>query len=349
MFNFLNNQNIDKKTKLKAKEFTCFMVAICMIVSALVFDFPPTAQGKDLTEIPHAITAGEKELVVVQSSAQAYAVIDQVVAHYGGGNEVAKAFVNPALKVQVKSLSAAEINPKVLDKEHAVKEILAMNSGKNPLFTVTVNSSLFRKEKIDYKVKEVKTKKLYKGKTKVAKKGSEGIRIVTGSGTFVNGKLVNSVVYDEKTIKKPVTQVVKVGTKKKIIKGVATGNFTWPLPSSHYITSGYGPRYGPFFGSEFHMGYDIAGSYGAGVVAADGGTVVKAAYHPSYGNEIVIDHGNGLQTRYAHNSSLNVRVGQRVSRGQVIAYCGSTGDSTGNHLHFEVLKNGTHTNPAPYL
>lgn len=348
-----NKEIENTKTKHRTKELACFTLAICMIASAVLFDFTAIAQGqgqgKDLTEIPHVITAGDEELAIVGSSAQADEVIDQVIAYYGGGNEVARAFVNPALKVSAKKLVAGEVNPVILDKEQAVNQILRANNKKNPIFTVTVNSSLFRKEKIEFESKKVKTKKLYEGKTKIARKGKEGIRIITGSGTYVNGKLVDSVVYKDQVMKKPVTQIVKVGTKKKIIEGKATGDFVWPLPSSHYITSGYGHRIGPFFGNEFHMGYDIAGSYGASVIAADGGTVVKAAFHPSYGNEIVIDHGNGLQTRYAHNASLNVRVGQKVSRGDVIAFCGSTGDSIGNHLHFEVLKNGTHTDPAPYL
>lgn len=341
------------KAKHRTKELACFTLAICMIACAILFDFTAIAQGqgqgRDLTEAPHVIKAGEKELAVVGSSSQAEAVIDDIVAYYGGGNEVAKAYVNPALKVDVKKMAIGEVNPVILDKDQAVAKILHMNSSENPIFTVTVNSSLFRKERIEFDSKKVKTKKLYEGKTQIARKGREGVRLITGSGTFVNGELVDSMVYKNQVIQEPVTQVIKVGTKKRIIKGTATGDFIWPISSSHHITSGYGGRVGPFFGNEFHMGYDIAGSYGASILAADGGTVVKASFHPSYGNEVVIDHGNGLQTRYAHNSSLNVKVGQKVSRGEVIAFCGSTGDSIGNHLHFEVLKNGTHTNPAPYL
>ena len=349
----INKEYKNNRQKHRTKELACFTLAICIIASAVLFDFTAIAQGqgqgKDLTEVPHVITAGEEELAVVGSSSQAYEVIDDIVAYYGGGHEVVKAYVNPALEVNAKKMIAGEVNPAILDKDEAVDKILRINSGKNPIFTVTVNSSLFRKEKIQFDIKKEKTNKLYEGKTKLARKGKDGARLITGSGTFVNGKLVESVVYKDQVIKEPVTQIVKIGTKKKNIKGVPTGDFIWPFPSSHHITSGYGARIGPFFGAEFHMGYDIAGSYGANVIAADGGTVVKASFHPSYGNEIVIDHGNGLQTRYAHNSSLNVSVGQKVSRGETIAFCGSTGDSTGNHLHFEVLKNGTHTDPAPYL
>ena len=345
-----NELNTKKEKKNKfAKEIICFVLATILMTTAVVFDNVTTAQGQDLSEVPHAIVAGDQELAVVASSAQAERVIDDVIAHYSGGNEVSKAYVNPVLKVEAKKIKAGEMNPLILDRNQAASLIIAENSGKNPIFTVTVNSALFRKEKIDYDVKRVKTKKLYEGKTKVQRKGQYGSKVITERGTYINGKIVNSIIYKEEVTKKPVNEIIKIGTKKRIVKGVATGEFVWPMPSSHYITSGYGHRFGPYFGNEFHMGYDIAGSYGANVVAADGGTVVKASYHPSYGNEIVIDHGNGLQTRYAHNSSLNVHVGQRVIRGETIAFCGSTGDSTGNHLHFEVLKNGSHTNPAPYL
>ena len=337
-----------KKSRI-AKEVMCFAIAVSMITSAVVFDMTDTAQGQDLTELPHVIMAGDRELAVVGSAAQADSVIEDVVEYYGGGNEVEQAFVNPVLKIQVKETVAGERNPEILTAEQAKSRILYINSGKNPVFTVTVNSSLFRRDKIDFDIKKVRTKSLYEGTTKVAQKGEEGLKLITGSGTYVNGKLVDSVVYKEEVVKKPVKKIIKVGTKKRIVKGVATGEMIWPFPSSHNIVSGYGARFGPFFGYEFHMGYDIAGGYGADIVAADGGTVVKASFHPSYGNEIVIDHGNGIQTRYAHNSSLNVKVGQKVSRGQTIAFCGSTGDSTGNHLHFEVLKNGTHTDPAPFL
>lgn len=343
------NSKIKETTHKRVKEILCFTLVAILVTTAVVFDNATTAQGQDLSEAPHAIVVGDEELAVVASSAQADMVIDDVIAHYSGGNEVAKVYVNPVLKVQTKEIKAGEMNPKILSREQATSLIIAENSGKNPIFTVTVNSALFRKERIAYDVKKVKTKKLYEGKQKIQRKGQYGAKVITGRGTYINGKIVNSIIYKEKIIKKPVNEIIKIGTKKRVVKGVATGNFTWPMPSSYSITSGYGYRIGPFFGNEFHMGYDISGSYGASVVAADGGTVIQASYHPSYGNEVVIDHGNGLQTRYAHNSSLNVSVGQKVKRGETIAFCGSTGDATGNHLHFEVLKNGTHTDPAPYL
>ena len=130
------------------------------------------------------------------------------------------------------------------------------------------------------------------------------------------------------------------------------GEMRWPLPNYSTISSGYGWR---FNGTDFHTGIDITGSgvYGATIVAANSGTVVKAntTYTPgrSYGMYIIIDHGGGMSTLYGHCSALLVSEGQTVSRGQAIAQVGSTGWSTGPHLHFEVRVNGEHTNPLPYL
>ena len=121
---------------------------------------------------------------------------------------------------------------------------------------------------------------------------------------------------------------------------VSTGNFTWPVPGFTNISCGY---------SSGHRAIDISGGgrtiYGTPIVAADSGKVVTATYHYSYGNYVMIDHGGGYSTLYAHASSLAVSAGQTVTKGQTIAYVGSTGNSTGPHLHFEVRVNGNRQNP----
>ncbi len=131
----------------------------------------------------------------------------------------------------------------------------------------------------------------------------------------------------------------------------ATGTFGYPLPSSYSrVSSGFVNRISPITGKrENHNGLDLPAPRGTNIYAADGGTVVIAKRSSSWGNYVTIDHGNGLMTLYAHASSLNVKAGQTVKKGDVIAYVGSTGWSTGNHLHFTVYKNGTAVNPAPYI
>ncbi len=128
------------------------------------------------------------------------------------------------------------------------------------------------------------------------------------------------------------------------------GKLGWPCPSSSRITSQYGYRI--LFGvRDFHTGVDIGASTGSNIVAAESGTVILASYgwNGGYGNYIIINHGNGITTRYAHASQLFVTAGQTVSKGQVIAAVGTTGNSTGPHLHFEVRLNGAHKNPLNYL
>ena len=131
-----------------------------------------------------------------------------------------------------------------------------------------------------------------------------------------------------------------------------TGTFQWPVPSSHTITSNYGYRIHPISGTKkLHAGIDIGAPGGSNIVAADAGTVVLSSfgYNGGYGNYVIISHGNGITTRYAHCSNLFVSAGESGSKGQVIAAVGSTGASTGNHCHFEVRINGGSKNPLNYL
>ncbi len=127
-----------------------------------------------------------------------------------------------------------------------------------------------------------------------------------------------------------------------------SGKFAWPVAGR--ITSGFGYRIHPIFGvRRFHTGIDLAAPYGTLVKAADGGKVVQAGYFGGYGYSVMLYHGGGFATWYAHLSSINVSIGQFVQRGQVIGLVGSTGWSTGPHLHFEVRINGAPQNPLAYL
>jgi murein DD-endopeptidase MepM/ murein hydrolase activator NlpD len=117
-----------------------------------------------------------------------------------------------------------------------------------------------------------------------------------------------------------------------------------------YNSSGFGWRIDPFTGrNAFHAGIDFPSPIGTPIVAAAGGVVITAQYHPEYGNMLEIDHGNDITTRYGHTSKLYVKVGDIVKRGQHVADIGSTGRSTGPHLHFEVLVKGVQQNPHKFL
>lgn len=129
------------------------------------------------------------------------------------------------------------------------------------------------------------------------------------------------------------------------------GEFTWPTPSCYYITSNFSPRRkNPVSGIyKRHTGTDIGASYGAAIVAANSGTVTLAGWNSGYGNCVIIDHGGGKATLYAHMSAFSVSAGQSVTKGQRIGSVGSTGNSTGPHLHFEVLINGAAVDPMQFF
>ncbi len=128
------------------------------------------------------------------------------------------------------------------------------------------------------------------------------------------------------------------------------GRFMWPVPASSRITSQYGYRIHPVYKTKkFHSGIDIGAPYGVDILAAADGTVTLATTNGGYGKCVIINHGSGITTLYGHNSTLLVSVGNKVTKGQVIAKAGSTGVSTGPHLHFEVRVNGSTTDPMQYL
>lgn len=175
-------------------------------------------------------------------------------------------------------------------------------------------------------------------------------------------KKVDSLSEEKKQLQKQLEEydakMKEIAAKEKATSSTgsgivaSSGVYAWPVPSSRIITSPYGNRVHPIYGTvRFHSGIDIGASGGSDIIAAESGTVTLAStgYNGGYGNYIIIDHGNGMTTRYAHCSALYVSVGQKVSRGQTIAAVGSTGASTGNHLHFEVRVNGATQNPVNYV
>lgn len=128
------------------------------------------------------------------------------------------------------------------------------------------------------------------------------------------------------------------------------GDFTWPAPGVSRVTSPFGYRIHPITKkNKLHTGLDIGAPSGTTIVASNAGTVIKAGWNNSYGYMVMIDHGGGIVTLYAHNSSLLVKTGDVVARGQAISKSGSTGDSTGPHLHFEVRVNGNYVDPTKYV
>lgn len=353
---------------VKHRKTIALFTAIMFFAGFVLWDAAATdralASGADVKEIPHVIKAGDTELAVLSSYNDADLAVEMIKSAYGEDDSSDEAIVSPTLKIELKESAIGEKDPKTVSAKEAASAIIEKNNKEN-IFTVAVTISGVSTLQVPYEVETVEDENLDEGETKTVQEGQNGEKVIIGDTILVNGEYKNTASVETKIIKEPVNKVVHKGVKKEDegagddggnnkssnddSKGVVTGAFTWPIPSSRYIVSNYGGRVGPIYGNEFHMGIDIAGSYGVPIVAADGGKVVEAGWHSSYGYQVVIQHGNGLKTRYAHNSSLNVSVGQRVSKGQTIALCGSTGDSVAPHLHFEVWLNGSHTNPLNYL
>lgn len=239
-----------------------------------------------------------------------------------------------------------EMNPGYDIDKIQIGEVLTLSEAV-PYLTVTVKQREYYVEDVMYDIEYTDTADLYKGDYKVVSAGEYGAADVVANVTYVNGVETERTILSSVTLKEPVTEQRLQGTRERPT-WYPTGTFRWPI--SGRITSYFGGRSSPGgIGSTNHQGIDIAGSYGTPVYAADGGTVTYAGWMGGYGYLVQIDHGNGYVTRYGHNSSLTVSVGDHVYKGQQIARVGSTGNSTGNHCHFEVRYNGVARNPLNYL
>ncbi len=173
--------------------------------------------------------------------------------------------------------------------------------------------------------------------------GRDGVIEIVETYTLVNGREVSSDRTETLVHSETIPDVIIFGTKDVPLT-YPTGTYVNPVADGKF-TSDYGRR----GGSEFHTGVDICNSSGTEIVASDSGKVVFADWKGTYGYYIIIEHGDGVSTTYAHLQKLNVKTGDEVMQGQVIATMGSTGRSTGTHLHFEVLKNGENVDPGNYI
>ena len=210
-----------------------------------------------------------------------------------------------------------------------------------PLITVATVEEVGYEKEIGYESIIEENPNMYKTEKKVKVKGVPGKSNVVAKVTKHNGVEVSRKIIKEEIISKPVDELIVKGTRKVPLT-VATGAFVMPTRGS--LSSRYGMRWG-----RMHRGIDIAAKTGTAVTAADGGTITFSGYKGAYGYMVEVNHGNGYVTRYGHCSKLYVKKGAKVYKGQKIAAVGSTGRTTGPHLHFEVLKNGVHQNPSKYV
>jgi murein DD-endopeptidase MepM/ murein hydrolase activator NlpD len=208
--------------------------------------------------------------------------------------------------------------------------------------TVSVKSveEVIKSEEIRYATDYELNGDLRNGLVEMISPGKNGLKNVVYQITKVNGIVLEETVISEEIIEQPIQARAYRGTK--IIIGQGSGRFSWPVTSPR-ISSAYGMRWGTF-----HRGIDITGN--KTILAADNGKVVEAGYdNGGFGKMIIIDHMNGLKTLYGHLSQIGVKVGDIVEKNESIGVMGSTGYSTGVHLHFGIIENGTSVNPLKYL
>lgn len=263
--------------------------------------------------------------------------LQEYIADFKTKNNLEKAELSPrvAVKEEYTTVTALSATPDL-------KTYLSANAGSLPVEEVYTTTEV---RKVNYKTTEIKTEDLYIGSTKIKTKGVAGQEKVTYRVTVDDNGTEQKTEIGTEQITAPVDEQVLVGTKK-MYSADKNGNapMLWPVKrvSGSYVSSYVGD-------DRNHKGMDIVAKAGTPVYAAAAGTVSYAGYSSGYGNYIIIDHGNGLTTLYAHNSTLAVSKGDQVAAGESIAAVGRTGYATGNHLHFEVRVNGSYVNPVPYI
>ncbi|MEG2204122.1 MAG: M23 family metallopeptidase, partial [Oscillospiraceae bacterium] len=240
------------------------------------------------------------------------------------------------------------LNPDIEKKLMIGQEVLVEKAV--PTLEVKVIRTETYNEDISFKIEQIQDSNKMQGYTQVTQKGQKGIEQVVAKVTYVDGVETVRQEINRSTVKEAVNEKIVVGGKRPLDKipaaaRAASGNFIWPTDGG-YLTCAFGSA-----GYWGHTGMDIGGQgSGAAIRAAAAGTVIKVVYNNyGYGYHVMVDHGGGVQTLYAHNSKIYVKVGDWVEQGELIAGMGRTGNATGIHVHFEIRVNGKYMNPANYI
>lgn len=262
-----------------------------------------------------------------------------------------------------------ELNPDMEKLEEGesvkIKETVAV-------LPVKYTCEVTEEEELEYDVIIEESSAYYSGEEAVLETGEKGKKVSNYEVTYIDGAEVSRKLKNSETVLEPVDAIIAVGIAEKEVYSESipeteqeteseteseeeteaqtetdsepeiTGSFMWPV-NGGYVSD-------PFKSNRNHKGLDIAASAGTAIYASDGGTVIDSGWNDGgYGNFVKIDHGNGYVTMYAHASEVYVSAGESVSAGDVIAAVGSTGDSTGNHCHFEIRYNGDYLNPESFI
>ncbi len=318
------------------------------------------ADGRVITP-PYYITVDGKRTVLVESKEAAEEAVQKVIKEYEGDPEsVIDVQVEESTGAEKMDIKTGDEPPDILTVDEAKEVLLGEKDELQDGTTITVVVTREEQEIDIVQCNEERrtTSDMYVGETKIESEGSNGVKKTIKEIVCENGKTINEKIVEEEMIKEPVDEVILAGTKSYDGYGGGEGAadpgvsydedaaydmLKTPVPHVN-ISSPFGPRWG-----RFHSGVDFALAQGQPIYAADSGTVYYSGYSGGYGKLIKIDHGNGMQTYYAHCSSILVSSGQHVEEGETIGLIGSTGNSTGPHLHFEVIINGNRVDPVDFL
>ena len=333
-------------------------------------EIPVVLADGSVIKQPWYIEVDGQRIAVVRTEEDADMVLEELIDKYSSGTGEDTACVAAddrasVLDVELKEnvsvgrmeLKNGDSSPDILDRQEAGEKIETGDDG-DSMITVVVTEEKTEDEKIDYDREYKADDTLYTGQTRVETEGRAGEKEVRKKIVMENGKTVKEEILEENIVKEPEDEIILTGTRdiggadgasSGTDEGVSRDTSATYSPlmmpvDDVYVSSGFGTRWG-----RLHRGVDLALAQGSPIYAADSGTVYFAGDGGGYGNLVKVDHGNGMQTYYAHCSSLLVTSGQKVSRGEKIALTGSTGNSTEPHLHFEVIINGKCIDPAGML
>ncbi len=333
-------------------------------------EIPVVLADGSVIKQPWYIEVDGQRIAVVRTEEDADMVLEELIDKYSSGTGEDTACVAAddrasVLDIELKEnvsvgrmeLRNGDSSPDILDRQEAGEKIETGDDG-DSMITVVVTEEKTEDEKIDYDREYKADDTLYTGQTRVETEGRAGEKEVRKKIVMENGKTVKEEILEENIVKEPEDEIILTGTRdiggadgasSGTDEGVSRDTSATYSPlmmpvDDVYVSSGFGTRWG-----RLHRGVDLALAQGSPIYAADSGTVYFAGDGGGYGNLVKVDHGNGMQTYYAHCSSLLVTSGQKVSRGEKIALTGSTGNSTGPHLHFEVIINGKCIDPAGML
>ena len=297
-------------------------------------NFQKSVEYKEGLYLKSSLVSSDKIISLLTSN-------NQVEAYYKVQNEDTPIKIAAKNGITLEQLSS--LNPNI-QADCKIGDSVILNRAE-PYMPVQVVKNIQYTDALDYETVKTDNDKLYKGSEKVLQKGEEGEANITAEVTYMNGYEVGRTVINTAVTKQPVTEKISVGTKilqpTKGLTITGNGQYAWPVAGGH-VTSSFG-------GSRRHKGVDIAAPAGTSIFAADSGTVIMAQWYYGYGNCTMVRNGDGNVTVYGHQSKIVAKVGQTVQKGELIGLVGSTGDSDGNHLHFEVRVNGKNVNPLGFI